>query len=41
MEIRVTLSHEQSKAIAAKIEEIRALAIEVERLKALSKATRA
>ena len=41
MEIRVTLSHEQSKAIAAKLEEIRALAIEVERLKALSKAARA
>lgn len=41
MEIRVTLSHQQGKAIAAKLEEIRALALKLERLKALSKATRA
>jgi hypothetical protein len=33
MEIRVTLSHEQSKAIAAKPEQARALTQEIERLK--------
>lgn len=32
MEIRVTLSHEQSKAIATKLEKIRALKLERDRL---------